>query len=259
MLIAHLSDFHLFADKPETSLVRLDVEEACRTVVDDVVAFDPEIDLCLITGDLTDGGSAKDYELLLDVIGQIRAPVLVVPGNHDRRDGLREAFRGRLPFESDDTLDYEMRFPGLRVLALDTLIEGRTEGRLSGTQLQWLRHRLATQTDGLTLIMMHHPAFPSSIPSLDRMALVEGRTEFAEIVASYGRPLRLFAGHIHRPFQAIWQGASCFVAGSPAFQHRLVLDPNAPEPKAVEEPYAYFLHSVERPDIASVHTRYVLL
>lgn len=257
MLIAHLSDFHLFASAPETAMVRLDVEQACRKVVADITAFEPKIDLCLITGDLTDGGSTADYELFLDVISPIRAPVLVVPGNHDRRGPLRQAFNARLPFRPADTLDYELRFPGLRVLALDTLIEGRPHGQLSAGQLDWLADRLATRTDELTLIIMHHPAFPAGIPSLDRMALVEGRDRFGEIVAAYRGPLRLHAGHIHRPYHTLWQGACCFVGGSPAFQQRLLLDPTAPEPGAVDEPYAYFLHQIEDPDTVSVHARYV--
>lgn len=257
MLVAHLSDFHLFADAPETALVRLDVERACRKVVADLAAFAPGIDLCLLTGDLTDGGSAADYELLRDVLAPIRAPVLVVPGNHDRRDALRRAFRDRLPLRPAGSLDYEIEVPGLRVLALDTLIEGSPEGHLSAAQLDWLESRLALPTEALTLIIMHHPAFPSGIASLDRLTLVGGRERFGEIVAAHRGPLRIHAGHVHRPYQAVWQGVACFVGGSPAFQHRLELAPFAPEPDTVDEPYAYFLHRIDGPDVVSVHARYV--
>ena len=64
MLIAHISDFHVFADAPETSLVRADVADCTRKVVADIASFKPGIDAVMFTGDLTDGGSADDYALL---------------------------------------------------------------------------------------------------------------------------------------------------------------------------------------------------
>ncbi len=259
MLLAHLSDFHLFADRPETSLVRLDVEAACRRVVADVVALSPAVDVCVITGDLTDGGSAADYRLFMDVISPIKAAVFVIPGNHDRRGTLREAFSGVLPFASDSELFYEVRLRGLRLLALDTLIEGNPVGRLSPEQLSWLEARLAVPVEELTLVLMHHPAFPSAILPLDRISLLEGRERFREIVGNYKGTLRIHAGHIHRPFQTMWNGIPCYVAGSPAFQHELTLDPAAPEPGPVAEPYAYFLHKMDGPRTVSVHARYVSL
>ncbi len=259
MLIAHLSDFHVFAEAPETSLVRFDVERICRKIIADVVALDPAIDLCLISGDLTDGGSPQDYALFADIIAPVRAPVLVVPGNHDRRANFRNAFAGRLPFAPGPDLNYEVKLPGIRALGLDTLIEGQIPGALSDAQLDWLAQKLAAPVSELTLIIMHHPAFPSGVVPLDRMALTGGRDRFGDIIASYSGPLRIHAGHIHRPFQTLWKGVCCFVSGSPAFQHELVLDPRADEPGAINEPYAYFLHKIAGPHEVSVHTRYVSL
>ncbi|MCO5070178.1 MAG: metallophosphoesterase [Rhizobiaceae bacterium] len=259
MLLAHLSDFHLFADASETSLVRPDVVEACRKVVADVAALSPAIDICLLTGDLTDGGSDADYALLKDVIAPIKAPIFVVPGNHDRRETMRAAFSDTIPFEPGPDLNYEVRHSGVRILALDTLEEGKIAGRLSLGQLEWLAGKLTAPTDELTLIIMHHPAFPSGIVPLDRMALIEGREQFGDIVAAYQGPLRIHSGHIHRPFQTMWKGVFCAVGGSPAFQHELTLDPSAQEPGIVSEPYAYFLHKIDGADTVSVHARYVSL
>jgi 3',5'-cyclic AMP phosphodiesterase CpdA len=257
MLLAHLSDFHLFAEAPETSLVRHDVAAACRKVVADLVSLSPAVDAVLLTGDLTDGGSAADYILLDEILAPIRVPVLVVPGNHDRRATLRAAWSGRLPFEAADDLSYEVRLPGLRILALDTLSEGEVAGRLPERQLVWLAAKLGQVTDNLTLLIMHHPSFPSGIVPLDRMALVEGADRLAWIVTSYPGALRIHAGHIHRPFQAVWNGVFCAVGGSPAFQHELTLDPAAEEPATTTEPFAYYLHRILGPADVAVHARYV--
>ena len=64
MLIAHLSDFHIFTGKPETSLVRADIIDVVRKIIADVVAFRPKIDAVMLTGDLADGGTDEDYATL---------------------------------------------------------------------------------------------------------------------------------------------------------------------------------------------------
>ncbi len=259
MLIAHISDFHVFADRPETSLVRLDAAHVARKIVADLAAFIPAIDAVMFTGDLTDGGSADDYALLRDILAPLKMPVLVVPGNHDRRAGLRAAFATDFPFGAGPTLDYEKWVRGIRVLALDTVKEGHVEGALTDPQLDWLAARLGRPVPELTLILMHHPAFPSCVDSLDAMALRAGRKEFGALIAGYDGPLRILAGHIHRPFQALWQGKFCATGGSPVFQHELQLVPGADEPGATKEPYRYFLHKIDGPGAVTIHSRYVEL
>ena len=93
MLIAHISDFHVFADAPETALVRTDAADAARKVVADIAAHQPVFDAVIFTGDLVDGGSTADYALMKDILAPLHMPIFVVPGNHDKRDSMRAAFQ----------------------------------------------------------------------------------------------------------------------------------------------------------------------
>lgn len=259
MLIAHISDFHVFADRPETSLVRPDAAEAARKVVNDMATFSPAIDAVVFTGDLTDGGSPQDYALLTELLSPLAMPIFVVPGNHDKRSTLRAAYANKLPFEPGRFLNYEAEFMGLRILALDTLVDGRIEGRLCPERMAWIERKLAHASNRPTLIAMHHPPFPSGTPALDLHALVEGSARLGELVARQSGPVRILCGHIHRPFHAIWQGAFAAVAGSPAFQISLDLQASDDEPTLVLEPYAYFVHQRDAQGGFTVHTRYVQL
>ncbi|WP_187429942.1 3',5'-cyclic adenosine monophosphate phosphodiesterase CpdA [Roseobacter fucihabitans] len=259
MLIAHISDFHVFADAPETSLVRADAADAARKVIADIADHQPTLDAVLFTGDLTDGGSGDDYALLKDILAPLDMPVFVVPGNHDTRAGLRAAFQDVLPLGPGPHLNYATQLGDLRILALDTLVEGHVHGALDPAQLGWLKDNLDHAATTPTMILMHHPPFPSGCAPLDAMALRDGREAFAGLVAAYEAPLYIFAGHIHRPFQAIWHGAFCQVAGSPAFQHALDLRPEAPEPGAVSEPYAYFILRLDPQQTMTIHKRCVPL
>ena len=259
MLIAHISDFHVFADKPATSLLRLDAADAARKVVGDIASHQPKIDAVIFTGDLVDCGGAADYALLNDILAPLDMPVFVVPGNHDDRAQLRAAFEDVLPFGQGPYLNYEAHLGDLRILALDTLVDGKVHGALDPAQLDWLAGILATQSSAPTLIVMHHPPFPSGITKLDAVALTDGRDRLGELVAAYDAALYILAGHIHRPFQAIWNGAFCQVGGGPAFQHALDLRPDAPEPGSVAEPYAYSILRLDTQGPMILHKRYVSL
>ncbi|MGC3938694.1 phosphodiesterase [Roseobacter sp. EG26] len=259
MLIAHISDFHVFADAPETPLVRPDAAEAARKVIDDIASHQPRFDAILFTGDLVDCGTAADYALLADILAPLDMPVLVVPGNHDNRAGLRAAFDGILPFGEGPYLNYEARLGDLRILALDTLVEGKVHGALDPSQLDWLAEKLTAEPTAPTVIAMHHPPFPSGIPKLDAMALTDGCDRFGELVAAGNAPLYIFAGHIHRPIQAVWKGAFCQIGGGPSFQHALDLRPQAPEPGSIAEPYAYFILRIDAQATVTIHKRYVSL
>lgn len=257
MLLAHISDFHVFSDQPETRLVRPDVAAVARKVVEDMARFAPGLDGVLFTGDLTDTGTERDYALLKDILSPLQMPIFVVPGNHDRRAAFRSAFASLLPFGDGRFLNYEARFAGVRVLALDTLVEGRGDGALEDESLDWLRARLFPARSEPTLVLLHHPPFPSGIASLDRASLTRGGEELASMIAAYEGPLMLFAGHIHRPYKAMWKGAYCAVAGSPAFQMGLDLAADDHEPPCVSEPYAYFVYQLDSTGGICVHTRYV--
>ncbi len=259
LLIAHTSDFHIFANKPETSLVRPDAADAARKVVDDMVTFSPHIDAVMITGDLADGGSTEDYELVKDILSPIKVPIFAVPGNHDARIGFQKAFKNQLPFLSGPKLDYVTICGNVRIIALDTLIEGQIYGGLDDEQISWLAALLAETTDLLTVILMHHPAFPSAITKLDQMALQDGYSKFEKLISSFTRPLRILSGHIHRPYQTLWNGVWCAVSGGPSFQHALTMDRDAPEPLEAKEPFSYFIHKIEETATMTVHTRYVEL
>ncbi|WP_300034381.1 phosphodiesterase [uncultured Roseobacter sp.] len=259
MLIAHISDFHVFADAPETSLVRLDAADAARKVIGDIASHQPKFDAVIFTGDLADGGSAADYALIKDILAPLGMPVFAVPGNHDDRAQMRTAFGDVLPFGHGPLLNYAAQVGDLRILALDTLVQGHVHGALDPSQLDWLADTLASQSPGPTLIAMHHPPFPSGVTTLDAMALTGGRDRLGDLVAGYDAPLTILAGHIHRPFQAIWNGAFCQVGGGPAFQHVLDLRADAPEPGSIDEPYAYFILRYDVQGTMTLHKRYVSL
>lgn len=258
MLIAHLSDFHLFAPGTSPSaLIRTDIADALRRVIADVDGFTPAIDVVALTGDLTDCGTREGYAMLRDVLAPLRARILAIPGNHDHVGNFRRAFADLLPFDEGEFAQYEVVHGGVRFLALDTVIPNRVEGRLCPQRLAWVERKLAEPFAGPTTILMHHPPHTSGLAFFDGIGLIEGADALGRLVAPHGGRVNVLCGHIHRPTQASWHGAFVAVAGSPAFQTALDLHPPAVEPPVVDTPYAYFIYRTNDAGGFAVHPRYV--
>lgn len=259
MLISHLSDIHLFAKRSDSKLIRPDIANALRLIVADIAAFTPAIDVVVLTGDLTEAGTKEDYAFLRELLAPLSARVLAIPGNHDLRGNFRRAFSDILPFDDSELAHYEIVQDGIRFLALDTLVEESDEGGLCPQHLAWIERKLTESFAGLTTILMHHPPNTSGLTFFDNIGLIEGREEFGRMVAAYRGKLNIMCGHIHRPTQAMWNGAFLAVAGSPAFQTNLDLRGLEIEPTLVDIPYAYFVYHSEENGNFAIHPRYVTL
>jgi DNA repair exonuclease SbcCD nuclease subunit len=82
-LVAQLSDPHIGGawggEDPVAGL---------RGVVDDVCRQPNRPDVLLVTGDLTDHGTAAEYATVRELQEPVGVPVYVIPGNHDDRAAL---------------------------------------------------------------------------------------------------------------------------------------------------------------------------
>jgi 3',5'-cyclic AMP phosphodiesterase CpdA len=240
-------------------LVRKDAADVARKVIADIKDHIPALDVVIFTGDLADGGSPEDYDLLKEILSPLSIPVFVMPGNHDNRENMYRAFKATTPFEPSPNLNYEAIVNELRILALDTLVDGAIHGALNSDQLDWLQRKLQDQHSGPTIIAMHHPPFPSGVTAYDKIGLKAGKERLGKIIAEYKTQLIILAGHIHRPFQALWHGAFCQVSGGSAFQHGLDLRAHSIDPGGVSEPYSYHILSFKGSEKFINHVRYVRL
>jgi len=72
--------------------------------------------------------------------------VFMIPGNHDARDAMRAAFPEHRYLPADGFLQYTVEGLPVRLIALDTLVEGKGHGELCDERLDWLEARLAEAT-----------------------------------------------------------------------------------------------------------------
>lgn len=228
-LLAQLSDTHVC---PPSQRVygRIDSAALLRQAVAAVLRL-PQPPLgVLLSGDLVEDGSPAAYAQLRELLAPLPCPLWPLPGNHDERQALRAAFAD-LPVlqqtAGEPYIQYEVRLPGLRLLALDSVEPGAAHGALCGARLAWLAAALARDAHTPVLLALHHPPFKTHLPAMDRMALQQGAAELGALLAAHPQVQRVVCGHLHRPVQRLWAGTLVQSAPSTAHQIALALDPAA--------------------------------
>lgn len=188
------------------------------------------VDLAVHTGDLTDRGDPDATARAADILSGLRAPLRVLPGNHDARDQLRAAFPGQV-WAPGDFLNAAEDHGGLRVVFLDTSEPGETAGRLCPARADWLRGALG---DGPSLVFAHHPPCPMGLPFMDRWPF-DGTAAFADILRG-ADVLRIATGHVHAAADRHWAGT--LVSACPPLNVAIPLDarPDAPLHYLLEPP-----------------------
>jgi Icc protein len=141
-------------------------------------------------------------------------PWIAVPGNHD----LREAARPFLGNTADGPLDQVLDLPGLRIVALDSLVEGAEDGVLAQASLEFA-DRAVRNAPGLAVLALHHPPVPVGHQVMDGLGLRESgglaRIAAAPAVAA------VLTGHVHTSLAARFAGTPLFGAGGVASTMRL--------------------------------------
>ena len=242
MIVAHLSDLHIRPQDAPRAFGRIDTNEHARRAFRKVMTHEPRPDLLIITGDLTDCGRIEEYEILREMLKDITVPVHLVVGNHDIRENFRQVFPEHTSSDGNHPFIQFARdhFP-LRVLGLDTVVEGEGRGGLCPQRLHWLRQQLARSPRTPTLLVMHHGPFRVGNAFLDSVRLVDGACELKEVVEANPQIVRILCGHHHRSIDCVWGGVLTTVGPAIANALHFELGPSR-SVRAIAEPPAFKMH-----------------
>jgi predicted phosphodiesterase len=168
--------------------------------LDEAVAWGAE--LIVVKGDLTQDGSAAEWEQAAALLGPVVAggvPVEVVPGNHDRRhdDAVPVDILGGAGARYTVGGVACRDLPGLRVLAGDVTLPGHHGGRAEPVRDELVA--LAGRAPGGALVCIHQQPqrwtrathWPPGLPGPDAAALLDG------LAAAHPATL-VTSGHTHR-------------------------------------------------------------
>ncbi|WP_294607778.1 phosphodiesterase [Roseovarius sp.] len=212
---------------------------AVTRIVTDLDRLGP-IDAVVVTGDLTDHGDAESYRLLRRQVERLGLPWFAIPGNHDLRAPMRAALGDLDYLPAEGRLNWTRDFADLRLIGLDTLIEGQGGGTLDRETLAFLEDALQARPDVPTLVALHHPPFACGIHFMDRIGL-DATAPLADILGRARSEVRLIAGHVHNTF--IGQVGPCIALTSAAISSSFPVDFRADAPVGfTTAPGGYMLH-----------------
>ncbi len=245
-LLAQVTDTHIVAPGYDGELY-VDNNERLRLAVERLLGETVRPDAVVVTGDLTDLGTAEEMNIVADLLSPLPMPVLVLPGNHDLRSSMRTAFA--MPWVSDDNMSWVVDIGPITIVGLDSLSPEQVDddgairhgGRFDDARACWLDDALTATAGRPTVIAMHHPPFTTGIGWMDKTGL-EGDGHFAEVVGEHHHVTRILCGHLHRSITTTVAGVLCSTGLSTIHQVELNLAPNA-RPQVVCDPPGYQLHT----------------
>ncbi|HEX6782390.1 MAG TPA: phosphodiesterase [Solirubrobacterales bacterium] len=213
-LLVQLSDLHIGGNENG-----MDPIPRLAAVIEAVGSLPNRPDAALISGDLTDDGAEEGYRIAREVLAPLELPLHVIPGNHDDRARLREAFG--LPGTGDEPVNYSTRVGELRLVAFDSIVPGQDPGDFPPRQLRWLDGELAAEPEAPTLLALHHPPLATGISEWDAINLLSPQREaLAEVVARHSQVLGIAGGHLHRVAASSLAGRPVLAAPSTYWQVR---------------------------------------
>lgn len=240
MLIAHLSDLHV---RPKGVLYQglVDSNAMFEAAIAHLNNLSPRPDVIIMSGDLVDEASIDEYRHARELLSAIREPLLMIPGNHDARDAMRQSFPDHEYLPASGPLHFVANAYGpVRIIGFDITVPGLHHGDMDDAAVAWLDAALAREPQRPTIIMMHQHPLDSGIPYIDKYNCRRGE-RLAEIVSRYPAVERVLCGHIHRHMQVRFGGSMLCTAPSTTTAIALRLDPDA-APASHVEPPAMLLH-----------------
>jgi 3',5'-cyclic-AMP phosphodiesterase len=191
MQILQLTDPHLYGSA--TGRLRgVETDSSLRAALDDAIARVPGYEAMLVTGDLVQDDTSG-YLRFRSYFGNIKKPVLCIPGNHDEPEAMRKEL-SCAPFEICGTHD----IGDWMFVMLDSYDPGHVGGRLSKNELARLDNALAGSPKHAMVCLHHHP-IPMGSRWLDGVGLAEA-DEFWRIIDAHSHVRAVVWGHVHQAF-----------------------------------------------------------
>jgi 3',5'-cyclic AMP phosphodiesterase CpdA len=203
--LIQLSDLHLVPPGKLTSKV-LDTNSILEETINEILRkkdYFGKIEGLVVTGDVSDDGSIESYLSAHEKLTKLNVPVLVIPGNHDLRNPMREVFNEHVEFSTKSSqFDWVFKYEETVIVGLDSLVEGENFGFLEKTSLEFLSNQLSIHNGSDIVLLIHHPPIKTGIYFMDKIGLTNS-SDLSECLKATNRPVRILCGHVHGVYHGL--------------------------------------------------------
>jgi len=205
--IVQITDTHLFKDK-KGELLGVPTDDALLHVLDAVRSRCPEMELCLLTGDLAQDAQPETYQRLAGYIEGLGVPVYAIPGNHDDLPTML----ANLSTERI-VVGESVRIGSWYIAMIDSTVPGEDYGSLNAGAAARLLQELSDHADLHTIVVLHHPPVLLGSAWLDELSL-RGKETLLQILAEQPQVKAVIWGHAHQSYENAYDGMR--MIGTPA-------------------------------------------
>ena len=217
-LLVQITDTHV-VERGTLLYGMADTARHLAETVSEINAMEPQPDLVLITGDLVEHPGPTTYSHFRDLIAPLRAPVYLMPGNHDCPEIMARFFADTPWFPAQPPhYQYVIEHNPFRILMLNSHYDNSELPYFGPRRLQWLDQALS-ESDQPTLIAIHHPPIKTGVGFID-MVGSEWYEGIAKVLERHPHVLKIICGHGH--LDLVGRLGSVPVQMSGAIAHQLI-------------------------------------
>jgi Icc protein len=209
-LLVQISDSHMFAEAHAT-LLGMNTRDSLKRVIQLVRAQQPQIDLILATGDLSQDGTLESYQQFRDLTRQLDAPARWIPGNHDEPQIMAVAA------VQSTLLEPVVDIGNWRVTLLDSSVPGSVPGYLQDEQLQLLARSLSEAPERHHLVCLHHHPVSIGCAWMEPIGL-RNPEAFFDVLDRFPQVRAVLWGHVHQEIDQLRNGVRLIASPSTCIQ-----------------------------------------
>jgi 3',5'-cyclic AMP phosphodiesterase CpdA len=188
-----ISDSHIGFARPENP----DVAGTLRKAVDAINALPQAPAFVVHTGDVTHLSKPEQFDAAKQILGTLKAPLVVLPGEHDVIGSPKAFFDA---FGRGDAPDGWFAFDqgGMHFVSLVNVFNFEVDGKLGATQLDFVEKDLAAQKKSTPIVVFGHVPLYALYPAWGWTT-----EDGARVLAALRRfdAVTVLNGHIHQIIQ----------------------------------------------------------
>ena len=242
--IIQISDPHI-VPHGQLAYGRVDTAAPLADCVETINRMLPQIgpvDMAIVTGDLTDYGTAGEYRRFRDIMEPLEIPYRTIPGNHDNCVIMRSGFSEQDWMPKSGPINWACEFADIALIGLDSSVVDQSHGHLSNTTLTFLKEHLDALQGKPVIVATHHPPFLTGKEKMDIQNLRDSEA-LKETLSEYCGELKLICGHVHRNIVTLFGNVICQIA--PGTSHAVTMDQRVGAPNCLtKEPGGFLLHEM---------------
>lgn len=212
--VIQISDLHVFGEAGN-SLLGIDTRESLEAIIEMVLRKEKDqVDLIILSGDLSHDGSAASYQYLIKQFHGFNVPIYAIPGNHDEIETFIRAFK-QGPIRYRQVVMHQ----GWQFILLNSQKPGAVEGCLDASQLDFMQACLLNNPPLPTAIVFHHQPLLVNSAWLDQLGLMNAKL-FWDKIRAYSQVKAVVFGHVHQAYFGKVGSVFCYAAPSTCIQFR---------------------------------------